>query len=153
VLFALARGPTIAIVVAVVLICYQEFESRILVPRIYGRVLRLPSAAVLLALLIGGTLLGVIGALLALPIAAGLQMIGRELRLELPGDDTDHRELRARDQEAEETYERRSAGAPAEEAGVIATELAKEILSEDAAVAGDEAAAAAVPVTAGEPTT
>jgi len=149
VMFGLSQGITTAIVIAVVLFVYQEFESRILVPRIYGRVLRLTPAAVLLALLIGGTLMGIIGALLALPIAAGMQMIVREMRIAMPGDDTDEQALRARDQVAEETYELRSAGAPPEEAGVIATELAKEIRTEDAAVAGDDGSAAQVPVTGG----
>ena len=40
-------------------------ESRVLVPRVYGRVLRLSPAAILLALLVGGRLLGIVGALLA----------------------------------------------------------------------------------------
>jgi predicted PurR-regulated permease PerM len=149
VLFGLTQGLTTAIIVAVVLFLYQEFESRILIPRIYGRVLRLSPAAVLLALMIGGTLMGIIGALLSLPIAAGLQMIGRELRVAMPGDDTNEAELRARDQVAEQTYEQRSAGAPPEEAGVIATELAKEIRAEDAAEVGDDGAAAEIPVTSG----
>jgi predicted PurR-regulated permease PerM len=85
VLATLSHGTGHAIVVAVVLVAYQEFESRILVPRIYGKVLRLPSAAVVVALLIGGKLLGMMGALLALPVAAGLRMLVHELRVELPG--------------------------------------------------------------------
>ncbi len=148
VLVALTRGTGTAIVVGVVLFIYQEFESRILVPGVYGRVLRLSPAAVLLALLIGGTLLGIIGALLALPIAAGLQMIARELRVEMPGDDTHDQSLIERDQAAEALYEQRSAGAPAAEAGVIATELAKEIRAEDAA---EGLEATDVPITSGEP--
>ena len=151
VLVGLSQGVTTAIIIAIVLFVYQEFESRVLVPRIYGRVLRLSPTAVLVALLIGGTLMGIVGALLALPIAAGLQMIGRELRVSMPGDDTDEHALRARDQAAEETYERRSAGTAPDEAGVIATELAKEIQAEDVAAEGDESAAADLPVTSGEP--
>ena len=57
-----------------------------------------------------GILLGVMGALLALPIAAGLQMILEELRVELPGDDSDDRSARARNAKTEATYERMSAG-------------------------------------------
>src|SRR5262249_11495623 len=91
-----ARGPVAALRVA-----YQEFESRILVPRVYGRTLRLSPAMVLLALLIGGTLLGILGALLALPIAAGAQMLVRELRVELPGDDAGIDKARARDEKVE----------------------------------------------------
>ncbi|MFI5244073.1 MAG: AI-2E family transporter [Gemmatimonadales bacterium] len=87
VLSALPRGLPVAGAVLVALLLYMEFESRILVPRVYGRVLRLTSTVVIIALLIGGTLLGIIGALLALPIAAGLLMILQELHLDMPGDD------------------------------------------------------------------
>jgi len=74
-LSALSRGLPVATVVLIALFVYQELENRILVPRVYGHVLRLSPATVVLALLSGGILLGVVGALLALPIAAGLQMM------------------------------------------------------------------------------
>jgi predicted PurR-regulated permease PerM len=152
VLAALPQGAGVAITVLVAMIVYQEFESRILVPRVYGRVLRLSAAAVIIALLVGGMLLGVLGALLALPFAAGLQMIVREMRVELPGDDSDDQELRRRDEHAEAAYERLSAGAPAGEAAVIASQLAEKIRKADAAARGssDPAAAATVPITAGD---
>jgi predicted PurR-regulated permease PerM len=149
VLVGLSRGVGTASIIAIVLFVYQEFESRVLVPRIYGHVLRLSSTAVLLALIIGGTLMGIIGALLALPIAAGLQMIAREMRVSMPGDDSSAPELVARDLAAEKTYEERSAGAPPAEAGVIASELAKEIRAEDVATQGDASSAADLPVTGG----
>lgn len=126
VLAALTRSPTVAAVVLVVMFVYQEFESRILVPRIYGKVLRLSPAAVVVALLVGGTLLGIVGALIALPIAAALMMIGRELRVELPGDASDQSEVRARDEVAEQAYEMLSIGADPETAAVIASDLARE---------------------------
>ena len=44
---ALSRGPTIIIVVLVLMLAYEEFESRVLVPRVYGRALRLPSSVIL----------------------------------------------------------------------------------------------------------
>jgi predicted PurR-regulated permease PerM len=152
-LMALQVSPTATIVIAIALTVYQEFESRILLPRVYGRVLRLAPAMVVLALLIGAALLGVIGALLALPIAAGLQMMIKELRLGLPGDDTDDTALRERDEQAEEEFHRLSAGAPAAQAAAIATSLAREIRAQDAPRVVDEkeakAAAAEVPVTGG----
>jgi predicted PurR-regulated permease PerM len=82
VLDAAQKGVAPAVVVLVVMIVYQEVESRILVPRIYGRALRLSSSAVIIALLIGGSLLGVLGALLALPIAAAIRMIINDVREE-----------------------------------------------------------------------
>ena len=135
VLSALPRGIPVAVTVLVALFLYMEFENRVLVPRIYGRMLRLSPTTVVLALLAGGTLLGVMGALLALPIAAGLQMILEELRVELPGDDSDDRSARARNAKTEATYERMSAGTTAPEAGQIARNLATDLRHADAASA------------------
>jgi predicted PurR-regulated permease PerM len=113
--------------VTVLMIAYQEFESRILVPRVYGATLRLSPAIVLLALLIGGTLLGILGALLALPIAAGAQMVVRELRVELPGNRAVDPNARARDEKVEHMYEQLAKGAAVEDAAAIAGELAERI--------------------------
>jgi predicted PurR-regulated permease PerM len=132
VLSTLPRGLPVALVVAISMFVYMEFESRVLVPRVYGHVLRLSPATVVLALLAGGLLLGVLGALLALPIAAGLQMIVEELRVELPGDDSDDRPARARYARTEATYERMSAGSTAPEAGQIARDLAHDLRDADA---------------------
>jgi len=143
VLSALPRGLPVASVMLVSMLVYTEFENRILVPRIYGHVLRLSPTAVVLALLAGGTLLGVMGALLALPIAAGLQMMLEELRVEMPGDDSDDRPERARNAKTEATYERMSAGSTAPEAGQIARNLAHDIRDADAVVAAKEAKGAA----------
>src|SRR5438105_91328 len=138
VLSALPRGLPVASVVLVSMLVYMEFENRILVPRIYWHVLRLSPTAVVLALLAGGTLLGVMGALLALPIAAGLQMILEELRVEMPGDDSDDRPARARNAKTEATYERMSAGSTAPEAGQIARNLAHDIRDAAAVDAASE---------------
>ena len=143
VLSALPRGLPVAGVVLGSLFVYMEFENRVLVPKVYGHVLRLSPAAVVLALLAGGTLLGVMGALLALPIAAGLQMILEELRVEMPGDDSDDRPERARNAKTEATYERMSAGSTAPEAGRIATNLAHDLRDADILVAAQEARGAA----------
>ncbi len=143
VLSALSRGLPVGIVVLVALFVYQEVENRVLVPRVYGRVLRLAPTTVVLALLAGGILLGVIGALLALPIAAGLQMMLAELRVDMPGDDSDDRSAHARDAKTEATYERMSAGATAPEAGQIARNLAHDIRDADAVDAAKKPAGVA----------
>jgi putative heme transporter len=132
VLVALSQGLPTGLVVLVALFIYQEIENRILIPKVYGRALRLAPATVVLALLAGGLLLGVLGALLALPIAAGLQMMLAELRVDLPGDDSDDRSAQARNAKTEATYERMSAGATAPEAGQIAKHLAHDIRDADA---------------------
>jgi hypothetical protein len=126
-------GVPAGVVVLVGLCMYQEFENRILIPRVYEHTLRLSPATIVLALLAGGILLGVIGALLALPIAAGLQMALEELRVEMPGDDSDDRPALAKDAKTEATYERMSAGASPPEAGQIARTLAHEIREEETA--------------------
>jgi predicted PurR-regulated permease PerM len=86
VLVASSQGSAVTVIVLAAMIGYQEFESRVIVPRVYRRTLRLSSAAVVIALLVGAKLGGIIGALLALPIAAALRMLVEELRVELPGD-------------------------------------------------------------------
>jgi predicted PurR-regulated permease PerM len=118
------QGLTVTLVVVVLMIVYQEFESRVLVPRVYGRTLQLSPAVVLVALLVGGTLGGIFGALLALPIAAGLQMVIRELRVDLPGEIASHDDERRMDERATEVYEQLTEGVPAAAAGVVADELA-----------------------------
>ena len=140
VLSALSVSVPAGIVVLVVLGAYQEFENRVLIPRVYEHTLRLSPTTIVLALLAGGILQGVIGALLALPIAAGLQMILLELRVEMPGDDSDDRPALAKDAKTEATYERMSAGASAPEAGQIARNLASDIRDADALDAAKEPA-------------
>jgi predicted PurR-regulated permease PerM len=72
---AFQESPTQAVIVLVALLVYQQFEDRFLVPKIYGQTLNLPSLVVLLAVLVGGELLGVAGILLALPAAAAGRVV------------------------------------------------------------------------------
>ena len=72
---AFQESPEQALIVLGALIAYQQFEDRILVPRIFGQTLNLPALVVLLAVLIGAELLGVTGVLLALPAAAAGRVI------------------------------------------------------------------------------
>jgi predicted PurR-regulated permease PerM len=120
---AVSRGPLIVVIVLGAMLGYEELESRFLVPRIYGNVLKLPSSVVLFALLAGGVLMGIPGALLALPVAAAARMLIEELRVELPGEDVDNSDVRAGDARAERDYERRAEGVPAVEAAAIAAEI------------------------------
>jgi len=105
----------------------------VIIPRVYGRVLRLPSATVMIALLVGGKLLGIIGALLALPIAAAIRMLVEELRVELPGDEgaANDAVLLARDAIAEREFRARAAGLPAKDAAAIATDIAESQIDDD----------------------
>jgi predicted PurR-regulated permease PerM len=122
---ALPAGLATTLVVLAAMLAYEEFESRFLIPRIYGRALRLPSSVVMVALLAGGTLMGIVGALLALPVAAALRMLIDELRVELPGEVQDDAKIHARDDRFEREYELRAEGVPAEQAAAIAVEMAE----------------------------
>lgn len=76
---AFTVSPTLAISVAVFFFLQQQFENHILVPKVMERQVGVSAAAVIIALLIGGTLLGVIGAILAVPTAAILQVVFEDL--------------------------------------------------------------------------
>ncbi|QEW04246.1 AI-2E family transporter [Microbacterium lushaniae] len=59
---------------------YMAFEAYVLAPRVVGRSVAIPAVMVLLVTLIGGTLYGIIGALLAVPAAVAVNVAVRELR-------------------------------------------------------------------------
>jgi putative heme transporter len=138
ILTALTISPTTAVIVWIAIFIYQQFEDRILIPRVYGHTLRLSPVAVLIALLVGGTLLGIVGALLALPIAAGIRVLIQDLRVELPGDQPGEEAQRERDELLETEFAERAAGSSAVEAAMIATELASQA-QEDEIPAEEEA--------------
>jgi predicted PurR-regulated permease PerM len=70
---------TAAVVWLIFAIVYQQVENHLLQPLVYGRMVLLPPFAVLLAVLVGAKLAGVIGALGAIPVASGIQIIVAEL--------------------------------------------------------------------------
>jgi predicted PurR-regulated permease PerM len=74
-LLALTVSPSAAIIVLVAYVVYQQVENYLIVPRVYQSTLQISSFAVLIAVLIGSAMLGIVGALLALPIAAAIPVI------------------------------------------------------------------------------
>jgi predicted PurR-regulated permease PerM len=76
-LLALAVSPGTAAVVVAAYLGYHLFETYFLLPRIYGNKLKISTLSVLLALLVGGKLQGIIGALLVLPLVAAYPIIER----------------------------------------------------------------------------
>ncbi|MBC7684519.1 MAG: AI-2E family transporter [Bdellovibrionales bacterium] len=135
VLAALAVSGVAATIVGVLLLCYEEFESRILIPVVYGRSLRLPSSIVLFALIAGGTLYGIGGALLALPVAATLLMLIDELKVQLPGEMMQPEEMQVKKNDivGEAEYLRRSDGMTAEAAAAVALSISEERKHKDQA--------------------
>jgi predicted PurR-regulated permease PerM len=66
--------PT-TVIVALFFVAYQQLENYLIAPRILRHTVSLSAPAVLLASLIGGTVLGLVGALMAIPVAAGLKVV------------------------------------------------------------------------------
>lgn len=54
-------------------------EDYLLIPKIIGRAVKVPAVATLLAVLVGGALLGIVGALVAIPVAAAIQLCAQEI--------------------------------------------------------------------------
>jgi predicted PurR-regulated permease PerM len=70
--------PTDTIIWVIYSIIYQQVENNVIQPRIQSRAVNVHPFVVLLSVLFGATLFGVLGALLAIPLAATLQIAGRE---------------------------------------------------------------------------
>jgi predicted PurR-regulated permease PerM len=77
--FTVAPGTGISAVIF--FIVYQQFENFFLVPRIMRQAVNVSPAVTIVAVLIGATLLGVVGALLAVPMAAAVQLVATEVML------------------------------------------------------------------------
>lgn len=70
--------PTDTIIWVVFTLGYQQFENSVLQPLVYRRAVNLHPLAVILAILVGSSLLGVLGALVAIPIAAAVQILFKD---------------------------------------------------------------------------
>jgi predicted PurR-regulated permease PerM len=70
--------PTVTIIWVVFAVAYQQFENYVVQPRIQSRAVDLDPFIIVVAALFGGTLLGVVGALVAIPTAAAIQIAVRE---------------------------------------------------------------------------
>jgi predicted PurR-regulated permease PerM len=80
VLMALTRGAPTALAVTAGYLLYFQFENQFLIPRMYSQSMKLSPSAVIIAISIGATLMGIPGAVLALPVAAALRVIFRFVR-------------------------------------------------------------------------
>ena len=75
----LLTGTEQAIIMLIFVIIYQQIENHVLQPIIYRRTVAVAPLVVLVAVLCGAAVLGLIGALVAVPVAATLQTIAKEL--------------------------------------------------------------------------
>jgi len=76
---ALFVSPLSAIIVLVSMLVYMQVEAYILTPRVMSKAVQVPGSIVLIAALAGGTLAGLPGALVAIPVAAGILLIIKEV--------------------------------------------------------------------------
>lgn len=72
------EGPTAAIIMLVVVLIYQQVENNLLTPTIQGKAVNLSAFFIITSVALFGALLGVIGALIAVPLAAMIQIIVSE---------------------------------------------------------------------------
>ena len=93
--FALSVSPFAAAAVLVLYLLYHALENSVIIPRVYGKRLRLSPLVVLVALMVGGSLYGVLGAVLILPLVAAYPAIERIWLHDYLSDEVvaDHAEL------------------------------------------------------------
>lgn len=75
---ALTSFPVGLIIWGVVLLVYQQVENNLIAPYVYGQAVRVHPLGILVAILIGASLLGILGALVAIPASAAVQALIRD---------------------------------------------------------------------------
>jgi predicted PurR-regulated permease PerM len=78
VLLALTQGVPAAVIMLAIVLVYQQFENYVLQPTILGKAADVSGFLVIASVLVFGTLLGALGAIIAVPIVASIQIIVRE---------------------------------------------------------------------------
>jgi predicted PurR-regulated permease PerM len=78
-LVALSVSLPVAIATLCFYVGYRLAEDYLLVPRIMGKTVRVPGMVSVVAVLVGGTLMGLVGALIAIPVAAALRLLLHEV--------------------------------------------------------------------------
>jgi predicted PurR-regulated permease PerM len=76
---ALTVSVPVSIATVAFYIAFRLAEDYLLVPKIIGRAVQVPAGVTVVAVLLGGALLGIVGALVAIPIAAAVQLLTQEL--------------------------------------------------------------------------
>lgn len=76
---ALFNSPMTAVIAAAYYLIYMQIESYLLTPRIMNRVVSVPGALVVIGALAGGTLLGLLGALISIPVTALVLMVVKQV--------------------------------------------------------------------------
>ena len=72
-------SPTAGLIVGITMLVYMQIEAYLLTPRVMSKAVQIPGSVVLISALAGGTLLGLLGALVAIPISAGIMLILKQV--------------------------------------------------------------------------
>ena len=72
---ALFSDPLLALIFAAIYLVYMQFEAYFLTPRVMSRAVSVPGSLVVIGAMVGGTLLGLLGALVAVPVTASILII------------------------------------------------------------------------------
>jgi predicted PurR-regulated permease PerM len=83
---AFSVSPMVALGTTIFFVAQQQFENHVLVPKVMERQVGVSAVAVIIALLIGGALLGIVGAILAVPTAAIVLVLVEEIVTEVSPD-------------------------------------------------------------------
>ncbi|MEP6952769.1 MAG: AI-2E family transporter [Solirubrobacteraceae bacterium] len=75
----IATGPGAAAILLVVILIYQQVENYLIQPAVMRQAVELTGFATIAVVMLGGALLGVVGAVLAVPVAASVKIVVREL--------------------------------------------------------------------------
>lgn len=78
-IIALFTDPVSALIFAALYLVYMQLEAYILTPRVMNRAISVPGSLVVIGALVGGTLLGLLGALVAIPITASILLIIKQV--------------------------------------------------------------------------
>ncbi|WP_417563132.1 AI-2E family transporter [Microbacterium sp.] len=76
---ALFSSPLAALIFAVVYLIYMQVEAYVLTPRVMNKAVSVPGSLVVIGALVGGTLLGLLGALVAIPVTASVLLIIKQV--------------------------------------------------------------------------
>jgi len=74
----IAAGVTPAVILLVIILVYQQVENYLIQPAVMRQAVELSGFATIASVLLGGALLGVVGAILAVPVAASVKVVVRE---------------------------------------------------------------------------
>ena len=76
---AFSVSPTAGLITLAYFLIYQQLDAYVVQPRVFSQSMNVPGVLVILGAISGGLLLGIVGALLAIPTVASLLLLYREV--------------------------------------------------------------------------